>query len=182
MANKAKKNNKNLIIGICVAAIVVIAIVVAVVLITRGAAGPNQLGDSYFVSDGSKYVLTLETEEDEEYAPIKSHMIYFYSGDEITGMKIYYEYADESAAKAALDYYKDNFSESDYKDISVEGKYLVFTSNESDYEGLTASDVKQQIEFMEMLKNMNFDEETVIEEPTADADEVVEIDTVEGEE
>ena len=158
MANKAK-NNKNLIIGICAAILVVVVVVVAIVLATRG--GSTQLSDSYFVSDDTKYVLTLETNDsEEEYAPAKTHMVYFYSEDDVTGMKAYYEFADEAAAKAAFDYYKEAMEGEDYEDISIDGKYIVITSKESAYEGLTASDVKQQIEFMEMLKNMDLTDQT----------------------
>lgn len=172
MANKAKKNNKNLIIGICAAIVVVIVVVVAVILATRG--GSAQLNDSYFVSDDTKYVLTLETDDvDEEYAPAKTHMVYFYSGDDVTDMKAYYEFADEAAAKAAFDYYKEAMEGEEYKDISLNGKYIVITSNESAYEDLTANDVKQQIEFMEMLKNMDLTEQT----DDVDVDVDVESDT-----
>ena len=162
MAKKAK--NTNLIIGICVAVVVVIAIIVAIVLATRGGGnGLSGLSDAYFVSDETKYVLTLDAEEiateSEEYTPIKTHMVYFYSGDEITDAKIYYEFADEATAKAALEYYKESLGDEEYKDITTSGKYLIITSNESEYEGITASDVKQQIEFMEMLKNMDFSED-----------------------
>jgi len=158
MANKAK-NNKNLIIGICAAVVVVIVVIVAIVLATRG--GSAQLNDSYFVSDDTKYVLTLETDDsEEEYAPVKTHVVYFYSGDDVTGMKAYYEFADAASAKDAFDYYKEAMEGEDYQDISMDGKYIIVTSNESAYEDLTASDVKQQIEFMEMLKNMDLTEQT----------------------
>ena len=158
MADKPK-NNKNMIIGICAAAVViVIVVVVAIILATRGG-GSQGLSDSYFVSDGTKYVLTLDSEESEdEHPPLKTHLVYTYSGDEITGLKAYAEYADEKTAEAALAYYKDAYHDS-YKDISLNGKYIVLTANETEYEGVTASDVKQQIEFMEMLKNMDTDED-----------------------
>lgn len=184
MANKAKKDNKNAIIGcICAAVVVIVVVIVAVVLATNG----NKLNDSYFKSDDTKYVLTMESDgtDTDEYTPIKTHLVYTYSGDEITGMTSYYEYADEAKAKAAADVWKENAGDS-YKEIYANGKYVVLVSNESDYEGVTASDVKQQIEFMEMLKNMNFDdsEETVVEGEevtTEDGDtvEAVEVETVE---
>ncbi len=179
MAKKAKNNN--LIIGICAAAVLIIVIIVAIVLATRGGNGFGGLNDSYFVSDGTKYVLTLDAEEiateSEEYSPIKTHMVYFYSGDEITDMKIYYEFANEETAKSALNYYKESLGSGEYKDISTNGKYVVITANESDYEGITASDVQQQIEFMEMLKNMDYseDEEDIeVIDATDEEDEILE--------
>lgn len=159
MANKKAKNkggNKNIIIGACCAVVVVVIIIVAIVLATTGGGGLN---DSYFVSDGSKYVLTVESEdmvidEDEEaYAPVKTHLVYTYSGDEITGLKAYYEYADAASAKAAYDYILSSGEETG--EVAIDGKYVIITAAPEEYEGLTASDVKQQVEFMEMMKNMN---------------------------
>ena len=161
MANKAKKknNNKNLIIGICVAVVLIVAIVLAVVFAVRG----GGINDDYFVSDDTKYVLTVESEdlsfdeEEEAYAPIRTHMVYTYSGDEITGLKSYYEYADANAAKTAFEQIKASGEE--VGNAELNGKYIIMTATEDDYEGMTASDVKQQIEFMDMLKNMNLEDE-----------------------
>ena len=159
MANKKAKNkggNKNIIIGACCAVVVVVVIVVAIVLaVTSG----NRLGDAYFVSDDTKYVLTVESddmvidEEEEAYAPVKTHLVYTYSGDEITGLKAYYEYADNASAKAAYDYILSSGEETG--EVAIDGKYVIITAAPEEYEGLTASDVKQQVEFMEMMKSMN---------------------------
>ena len=68
MAEKAKKNNKNLIIGICTGVLIIAIIIVAVIFATK-----SSLNDSYFVSDGSKYVLTVDRDmletEDKENSP-----------------------------------------------------------------------------------------------------------------
>lgn len=164
MAEKSTKNNKNLIIGICAAVVVIVVIIIAVVLATGGGKGGviGGLNDSYFVSDDTKYVLTLDADdmyiEDTDYAPLKSHLVYTYSGDEVTGLKAYYEYADASAASAAYEFYQAN-NDGSFKEVALDGKYLILTANEEEYEGLTASDVKQQIEFMQMLNNMDLDED-----------------------
>ena len=163
MAKKAKKkDNKNLIIGICVAVVAVVAIVVAAVIAANGV---KKLDDSYFVSDDTKYVLTMEsgdyaTEEDEN-TPSKTHVVYTYSGDEITGMTTYAEYTDEATAKSAYDIYKDSDQEG-IKNLTLNGKYIIAEMSEDYYANITASEVKSQIEFMEMLKNMDTsDYETV---------------------
>ena len=96
------------------------------------------------------------SEDEESYAPIRTHMVYEYSGDEITGLKSYFEYADANAAKAAYDQMA--AAGESLEGAELNGKYIVVTAGEDEYEGMTASDVKQQIEFMEMLKNMNSDE------------------------
>ena len=159
-ANASKKDNKNLIIGICAAVVVVVIIVISVVLATRG----GGLSDDYFVSDGTKYVLTIEsdgTDEEDKTAPLKTHLVYTYEGDKVTSMKSYYVYADADAAKAAFDAMKAAGGE-EAQGIELNGKYIIMTAEEDVYKDLTTNDVKQQIEFMEMLKNM--DANTTVEE------------------
>ena len=150
MAEKAKKNNKNLIIGICTGVLIIAVVIVAVIFATK-----SSLNDSYFVSDGSKYVLTVDRDmletEDKENSPIKTHIVYYYSGDTITGVTTYMEFDNDATAKAALDLYK-NADQTGVKSLKTDGKYLVVEMTEDQYKDLTVSDVKQQVEFMEMLK------------------------------
>ncbi len=165
MANRAKKNNKKLIIGICSAIAVVVIIAVIAIVATRN----GGLNDNYFKSDDTKYVLTIETDsletddDAQEYMPIKTHIVYTYEGDNITGMKTYAEYPDAETAKKSFDALKESDDES-LKDAELNGKYIVITNSEDQYEGMTASEVKQQIEFMEMLKNTNSDDGSETEE------------------
>ena len=158
MAKKAEKINKKTIVGICIAAVIAITIIIVAIVVHN-----NKLDDSFFVSDGSKYVLTLESDdvsfEEDEHNPIKTHLVYFYSGDKITDLKAYYEYADSAAAKSAADYIKENYSDDEYEKVSVNGKYLIFTADKSEYEDLTASEVKEQIELMENIQNTDDEED-----------------------
>ncbi|MBR0431320.1 hypothetical protein IJJ05_03475 [Candidatus Saccharibacteria bacterium] len=174
MAEKAEKNHKNLIMWICAILVIAAIVIVAVVLATRGS---GAIDESYFKSDDTKYVLTVDAEdmltEGEEYVPIKSHLVYYYSGNEITSLKSYNEYADANTAKAAYEYYQNNVSNEDYKNIELNGKYVILTANESEYEGTTANDIKQQLELIEMYKNMDFDS---IEEEDATIEPEVEVD------
>ena len=154
-AKQSKKDNKNLIIGCCAAIAVVIAIIITVVLINN-----NSLNDNYFVSDNTKYVLTIETDEsdNDEYAPLKTHLVYTYDGDKVTGMKTYYVYGNNDSAKKAFDALKEAINnEEEAKSMELNDKYIIITASEESYKDLTASDVKQQIEFMESLKNMDLD-------------------------
>ena len=61
------------------------------------------------------------------------------------------EFDNDTTAKAALDLYK-NADQTGVKSLKTDGKYLVLEMTEDQYKDLTASDVKQQVEFMEMLK------------------------------
>ena len=169
--NNTNKTNKNFALGICtiIGVVAIIVVMITIILLNRG----TSLNDSFFVSDDTKYVLTLDTDsvsmEDPEYNPIKTHIVYFYSGEEITGMKAYYEYSDPTAAKSALEYLKTNYEDENQNKITVNGKYVIFTASETEYENLTANDVKEQIDFMEMLKNINT--ENPDEEDTNDTSE-----------
>ena len=163
MAKKAKQSkNKNLIIGLCVG-LAAVLIIVLIIVFARG----NGLNDDYFVSDDTKYVLTFESdsadESDSEYTPLKTHIVYTYQDDQITGMKSYYVYADAASAKAAFDAMKEAASE-ELGQMELNGKYIIITAEEDSYKDLKASDVKQQIELMKMLEGMTSDTEENEEE------------------
>ena len=177
MAKEAKKNNKGIIVGVCGALVVAVAVIIAVVLINA-----NTLNDSYFVSDGTKYVLTIESEElsiesDEngEYMPLKTHMVYTYKDDTITGLKTYSEYADAASAREAYNALKDEGV--DMTLVELKGKYIVTTATEDQYEGVTASAVKQQLDYIEKYRNLNNENNAESENGTNSTEEgeVVEV-------
>ena len=89
MAN-SQKNNKKLIIGICsIVAVVAIIAVIVIIITMRGGFGPA-INDNYFVTDNSKYVITLdEKQTDEDINAEKTHIVYNYSGNNITSVKYY---------------------------------------------------------------------------------------------
>lgn len=172
MVKETKKNNSGIIVGICCAVVLVVAIVLAVVL-----ANQNQLGDAYFKSDGTKYVLTFDADEmtsddEAEYTPVKTHIVYTYKDDTVTGLKTYAEYADSATAKKAYDALKEGGT--DLTNIELNGKYIIETATAEQYEGLTASDVKRQIDFYESLKNGSLNQDDTSEEPEASEGETVE--------
>lgn len=170
MAEEAKKttkktDNKNKIIAICAACAAVVVVIVLIVVLATKNGGIN---DSYFVSDGTKYVLTIDSNdvegEEEAYTPIKTHLVYTYEGDKITGLKSYYEYKDADAAKAALEAMK--ATGEDLGEVELNGKYIIMIASEEEYKDLTASDVEQQVKFMEMLKNMNTSDTENVQDST----------------
>lgn len=165
---KAKKGNKNLIIGIVAALVVVVVVVVAIVLATRG----SKLDDSFFVSDGSKYVVTMMGDDESlgEDSPVKTHAVYFYSGDKVTDMKYYYEFTSEDAAKKMFDIYKELETDGSGT-YELNGKYVILTVDASQYEGMTADDAKQQVEFMKMLENMDDEDYSDDADESDDVDE-----------
>ena len=56
-------------------------------------------------------------------------------------MKTYFEYTDADAAKNAYESLK---NQPEFKNSELKDKYIIITSDESQYKGLTASDVRQQ--------------------------------------
>jgi len=156
---KTHKNSKrNLIIGICaiLATLAIIAIIVIVIIKNQ----QQPIDDSFFVSDGSKYVLNLNVDEYSitfpdiaNAAPKTIHTVYFYSGDKITGVTYYYEYNDEEAAKQAAETIRKLNDKTDQKsqDFTINGKYLVIKAPASVYESLTTNDVQQLIKYYENL-------------------------------
>ena len=165
MANKSSEKNKGIIIGVCAALVVIALVVVGIVMAVKN--GGGGLSDAYFKSDGTKYVLTLDAEDmsfdSEEMVPVKTHLVYTFSGDEITGLKGYYEYDNVEKAEAAYNYLVEN-QKDDFKSIVLDGKYVVVEADESEYEDLTTEDVKQQIDYMEAMKNMESNGSDSVEE------------------
>lgn len=148
MADDAKKNNKNLIIGICVSAIAIIAIVIAIVLVVKG--GTFALNDDYFKSDDTKIVVEIAKESMEfddngvEYTPVKAYTVYTYTGDEITSMKAYADYTDAATAEKAFNALKASNEELAAK-AELSGKYIILNYSPEQYEGTTASMIKDSI-------------------------------------
>lgn len=182
---KQSKKNKNPIVTVCAVVVAVILLVVVAVLLF---ANNKKLDDNFFTNDGTKYVLTLDSNDMlgldlGEYAPEKTHLVYFYSGDKVTDLKYYYEYMDKATAKDAAVYLKEaNPDFASY--ISVNDKYVIITADKMTYEEMTAEDAQQQIEFIEMLQDINTnkttnesetkEEETETEEDTAEEETVEE--------
>lgn len=73
-------------------------------------------------------------------------VVYYYDGETITKKESYIDYKSEASAQKAAAEYNDgtrNLSDiGDIKSASSQGKYVVMTYNESEYESLTFSKVK----------------------------------------
>lgn len=108
----------------------------------------NNLNDSYFVSDRQKLVLTMNKEvasfEDGEYEPDYTHVVYYYSGNEIKNVRIFFAYDNRSDAKYANK--KIDMTTKPWASKKRQlNKYVVFELNKDQYENLTTNDVKESI-------------------------------------
>ena len=167
MAEKAKKNNKNLIIGACVAVVAIVVIVVAVIFATSS----PKLDDAFFKSSDTKYVMAMDSSafetEDGEIKPAKAYVVYNYSGDKIGSAFTYIEFADASTAKKALDLIK---SQEDIKEgaksVNTNDKYVVIEMKEETYKDLTVEMLKFYDSFLsdDDTENNNYDYEESVDE------------------
>lgn len=97
--------------------------------------------DLKLYSDDSKLVF--------EYTNTK--YVFYYSGDKVTD---YYTYVDYETKENARIIYN-ALNKSDYDslvDVSLNGRYIVFRWNESEYEDLSVDDIKTAYSYMKELK------------------------------
>lgn len=101
----------------------------------------NENKEIELYSDNTRYVFELAN----------TKYVFYYSGDTVTS---YYTYIDYNDNSTALYTYK-LLNQEDYpeaKKIYVEGKYIVFEWNESEYESLSASNLRNIFSNMKELK------------------------------
>ena len=151
--SKIKRHfNKKSLIYLACAVISIISIVVIVIVIVSSL-NKEPISEEYFVSDNTKSVISLDSSTGGEGgSSSKTHIVYLHEGDEITGLKTYFEYATPEAAQAALESIKSN---PDFTNAEVVGRYIIVTSDASKFEGLTVSDVKQQAAAIKQMQDAN---------------------------
>ena len=85
-------------------------------------------------------------EESGILAPVKSHMVYYYSGDKITNAKEFYEFSsNEKAAEAFKN--KEKYS-SRPESIKLNGKYIIYTFPTRQYENTSVEEIKSYFKGM----------------------------------
>ncbi|MBR6505524.1 hypothetical protein IKT18_01620 [Candidatus Saccharibacteria bacterium] len=137
-----KKNRRIVII-----AAVALFIVVLVAILASGSYY-EPIDDDYFVSDNNKMVLTLSKEssdfESREYESDVTYVVYYYNGDDITDVRIFYSYNNEDEAREAN------------KNITMDGKawatgrklngkYIIFNTNRKSWSGLSVDLLKEAL-------------------------------------
>ena len=145
----AKKESKTedlfschpLIYGICAcSALLSIIIIVVVVIASR----QPTVTDDFFVSDDAKTTIDIYPTNNNSTSDHQTHTVYEYDdNNNVISMKTYFEYADEAAASTAYASLKD---QPEFKNSELKGKYIIVTADESQFKGLTASDIRQQAE------------------------------------
>ena len=96
----------------------------------------NKLDNSYFKSDAMKLVLSMDRDiasfEDGEYEPDITHVVYYYTGNTINNVRIFFAYDTKNWALKK----------------KLHGKYVVFELDSSQYNQLTTEMVKEGIASM----------------------------------
>ncbi|MBQ7202333.1 hypothetical protein IJS18_03050 [Candidatus Saccharibacteria bacterium] len=127
---------------------IVVLMIIIMVAVGVSLQAMNNLGDSYFVSDKHKLVLTMNKDvasfEEGEYEPDLTHIVYYYSGDKINNVRIYFAYDSRSDAKYANK--KIDMSDKPWASKKRQlSRYVVFDLTPDQYEGLTTNEVKDSI-------------------------------------
>lgn len=144
---KLRSTHRNLpIITASVLATVIIAIIFTVTLLSH-----STLDEDFFVSDDTKTTISLTPDDSKSNSSplVGTRLVYTYDGDNVSGLKTYFEYPDEETAKTTFESVKD---QPEFQGAVTEGKYIVVTADESQYKGLTAFDVKQQADALKSFE------------------------------
>ncbi len=147
---------------VCLCVVIVAILVVAAALALRS----NVITSDYFVSDGTKYVINLPAEENEQGA-VATHVVYYYKGDTVTGAEYYYEFKDNESAKTFYDLMSELVAENDEESVSgykLNGKYVIMVADKKEYADMSASDIKSYVEFYEQIQNSGDVDEAETEE------------------
>lgn len=143
---KKLEQGKNIIITVAAVLVAVVAIVIGVVVSHEA-----EITDDYFVSDDTKLVMSLDRDiaafEEGPYEPQLTHLVYYYTGDEVTSMRIYFAYdtvAEAETADANLNMKDKDFATTKRRN----GRYIIFDVVRTRYDGLTVEQVRKNIEAM----------------------------------
>ena len=141
-------------IMVCFAVIALVFVVVAILNFT-----PRESYDSsYFHDTEDRIVLTMGRDaaalEDSQYEPNITHIVYYYEGDKVTGVKAFYEYATEKEAETAFtNLTLGNFADSKYRS----GRFVIFQVKKANYEGLTVEALRADIEQLKSIDALILD-------------------------
>jgi hypothetical protein len=104
----------------------------------------NEAPDIELYSDDTKIVFKNE----------QGRVVYYYSGKQITGQRLYVDYGTPKDANVALSIL--NYEENETIDSAhVEGKYLVIVYNKSTYESFDVDTLRLVYSYLEELKKEN---------------------------
>ena len=118
----------------------------------------EKIDSSYFHDADGKIVLSMDKEisalDDSEWEADVTHMVYYYEGDKIIAARAFYEYATEAEAEEA---YKHLDLGTYANGKKINGKFIVFDVNKSQYENMTVEDLKASRELLKEIDALILD-------------------------
>lgn len=155
---KSKKVNKpfdyKTTIWVGLALVALMIVVMAILQFNQN----EKFDSSYFHDADGKIVLTMNKEmsalDDSEWESDVSHVVYYYEGNKIVGARVFCEYATEAEAEEA---YKHLDLGAYATGKKINGKFIVFDVNKSQYENMTVEDLKASRELLKEIDALILD-------------------------
>ena len=139
---KTLKLNKDIIY--CACAILAVVVIALIAWATTLLFSQPELSEEFFVSDDTKTTISLKSSNSNTSSNHETHVVYDYDNDNnVISMKTYFDYKDAESAAAAYESLK---NQPEFKGAELKDNFIIVTADESQYKGLTASDIRQQAE------------------------------------
>lgn len=137
--------------------LLLVALIVVVMMILKFNQN-EKIDSSYFHDDDKKIVLTMDrdnaTLDDSEFEPEITHVVYYYEGDKIVSARAFYEYDTEAEAEEA----NKNLELGEFADSKkINGRFVVFDINNSQYQNLTVTELRKNIELLKQIDALILD-------------------------
>lgn len=134
---------------------------VALILVVMAILKFNQnerIDSSYFHDTDGKIVLTMTEDNaalDESIweAPI-THVVYYYSGDTLTGARAFYEYTTEAEAEEAFKHLELGDFANNKK---ISGKFVIFEVKDTRYNTMSVEELRNSIERLKQSNKLVLD-------------------------
>lgn len=134
-----------------------VALIIVVMMILRFSQNEN-IDSNYFHDDNGKIVLTMGREmsalDDSDWESDVTHVVYYYEGNKIVAARAFYEYATEAEAEEAFKHLELGTYSTNKK---INGKFVVFDINKSQYENMTVEDLKESRELLKQIDALILD-------------------------
>ena len=134
-----------------------VALIIVIMMILKF--NQNETIDSsYFHDADGKIVLSMDKEmsalDDSEWEADVTHVVYYYDGNKIIAARAFYEYATEAEAEEA----NKHLSLGEFADgKKINGRFIVFDINKSQYEDMTVEDLKESRELLKEIDALILD-------------------------
>lgn len=76
------------------------------------------------------------------------NIVFYYKGNSITGLEHYYKYSSGEEADKKADELKKQFENNTSFKVSSKGIYVIYTYDESEYNGKTVQEIKEDYSFL----------------------------------